>query len=148
MADNDRTRGLLVRRAAGGVVYHTGPAGHEFLLIRDPYGRWSLPKGHLEQDESEEQAALREVEEETSVRATLGPLVARITYFFPAKGKTVEKRVSFFLMSASDDTIAPQIDEGIMAVGWFSAAEALELLDYEQVRQVFMQGLDMLDRAG
>lgn len=146
MADNDRTRGLLVRRAAGGVVYHTGPQGYEFLLIRDPYGRWSLPKGHLEQDESEEQAALREVEEETSVRATLGPLVARITYFFPAKGKTVEKRVSFFLMSASDDTITPQIDEGIMAVGWFSATEALDLLDYEQVRQVFAQAVRMLER--
>ncbi len=144
MGNNDRTRGLLVRRAAGGVVYYTGHEGQVFLLIRDPYGRWSLPKGHLEQDESEEQAALREVEEETGVRADLGPMVSRITYHFPAKGKIIEKRVSFFLMHASDDSIAPQIDEGITAVGWFSASEALDLLDYEQVRQVFAKALELL----
>jgi 8-oxo-dGTP pyrophosphatase MutT (NUDIX family) len=147
MGDNDRSRGLKVRRAAGGVVYHDGPEGRAYLLIRDPYGRWSLPKGHLEGRETEEQAAVREVLEETGVRATVGPLVARITYAFPSGRRVVEKHVTFFLMRAESDHVSPQIDEGITAVGWFSAAEAQSLIGYEQVRQALAKALALLDGA-
>jgi 8-oxo-dGTP diphosphatase len=145
MANNDRTRGLAVRRAAGGVVYHQAPQGRVFLLIRDPYGRWSLPKGHLEDNESDDEAALREVAEETGVHATLGALISQIRYHFPAHGRTVEKRVSFFLMQADTTELTPQTAEGISDVGWFSAERALQLIDYDQVRQVFTKALDMLD---
>jgi 8-oxo-dGTP pyrophosphatase MutT (NUDIX family) len=144
MGDNDRTRGLKVRRAAGGVVYYHRPAGRVFLLIRDPYGRWSLPKGHLEGKETEEQAAVREVLEETGVRAGVGALVTRITYSFPSGSRMVEKHVTFFLMEAETDRVNPQLDEGITAAGWFSAEEAKGMIGYEQVRQAFAQAIALL----
>lgn len=59
MADNDRTRGRKIRRAAGCVVYRMEAGTPHFLLIRDPYERWSLPKGHLEGNETDAQAAVR-----------------------------------------------------------------------------------------
>ena len=61
-------------RAAGGVLLRDGPDGTEVAVIHRPkYEDWSLPKGKLDGDEDFEQAALREVKEETGMEAELGP---------------------------------------------------------------------------
>ncbi len=140
----DKSRRPAVRRAAGGVVYHEGGGGRAFLLIRDPYGRWSLPKGHLEGQESEAEAAVREVFEETGVRAEIGPLVARISYGFSSGGRPIEKQVAFFLMRSDTSAAQPQTEEGITAVEWFAEREAAERIGYDQIRQVFHQALALL----
>ena len=53
--------------SAGGVVMHAGEDEPRYLLIRDSYGNWGFPKGHLETGERPEDAALREVREETGL---------------------------------------------------------------------------------
>jgi 8-oxo-dGTP diphosphatase len=61
-------------KASGGVVYRDGADGLEVLLVHRPrYDDWSLPKGKLDDGESWEDAAVREVEEETGLRCALGP---------------------------------------------------------------------------
>jgi 8-oxo-dGTP diphosphatase len=61
-------------RASGGVVLREGAAGREVLIVHRPrYDDWSLPKGKREAGETDEQCAVREVEEETGVRCSLGP---------------------------------------------------------------------------
>ncbi|MBT9253898.1 MAG: NUDIX domain-containing protein, partial [Brockia lithotrophica] len=57
--------------SAGGIVYRRGARGPEILVIEDRFGRIAYPKGHLEAGETPEQAALREVEEETGIRGTI-----------------------------------------------------------------------------
>src|SRR5207302_7956801 len=71
-----------VVRAAGGVVGRLAPDGElEVLLVHRPrYDDWSLPKGKLHAEETEEAAALREVEEETGFRCELGPELPRSAY--------------------------------------------------------------------
>src|SRR5215217_8001007 len=86
--------------AAGCVVYRYDAAGAPLLLlIHDKYGRWTLPKGHLEEGESEQAAARREVFEETGLAGEPGALVARIVYTVRTKrGLERLKQVAFFLL--------------------------------------------------
>jgi 8-oxo-dGTP pyrophosphatase MutT (NUDIX family) len=134
------------KRAAGCVVYRRDEAGALLvLLIHDKYGMWTLPKGHLEDGESEEQAALREVFEETNITGRLGPLVGRIEYVVRTKkGELRLKQVAFFLLHADGALASPQIDEGIRAAEWHAPAAALGLVGYPQAREVLSRAIEML----
>jgi 8-oxo-dGTP diphosphatase len=132
-----------VKRAAGCVAYRRDGDALLILLILDKYGRWTLPKGHLEPGESEEQAAAREVIEETAVTGALGPLVARIAYMVIKNGRPRPKQVSFFLLQAAAGHAAPQADE-VAAAEWFAPDEALARIGYAQVREVLARAIEML----
>jgi 8-oxo-dGTP diphosphatase len=133
------------KRAAGCVVYRYDDTGAlEILLIHDKYSRWTLPKGHLEPGESEQDAAAREVLEETGVSGRLGSLVDRIDYIVRTKrGVERHKQVAFFLMHATRGDATPQTSEGISAAAWYGPAEALERIGYLQVRAVLARALQM-----
>ena len=114
-------------RAAGGVLLRAGEGGVEVAVIHRPkYEDWSLPKGKLEPDEGFEQAALREVEEETGMRAGLRDELASISYR-DRKGRT--KVVRYWLMRPLDGEFAPgsEVDE----LRWLDPDAAAELLSYE-----------------
>jgi 8-oxo-dGTP pyrophosphatase MutT (NUDIX family) len=114
-------------RAAGGVLLRAGDGGVEVAVIHRPkYEDWSLPKGKLEPNEGFEQAALREVEEETGMRAELRDELASISYR-DRKGRT--KVVRYWLMRPLDGEFAPgsEVDE----LRWLDPDAAAELLSYE-----------------
>ena len=68
-------------QAAGGVVWRTGPDGLEILVVHRPrYDDWSLPKGKLDAGETHEDAAVREVLEETGLHVELGPELLAVEY--------------------------------------------------------------------
>src|SRR5262245_60003383 len=92
---------LTMKRAAGCIVYRYDRGPLLILLIRDRYGRWTMPQGHLQPGESAAQAAVREVFEETPGDGALGPLVARIAYTVTKKGQPSPKQVTFFLLRAA-----------------------------------------------
>ena len=135
-----------LRRAAGCVAWRPGAGGApELLLIHDQYGRWTIPKGHLDPGESEAEAAVREVWEETGVRGELGALVERITYqVMSKKGQARQKQVAFFLLRATAGEPVPQAEEGIAAAEWCAPADALARAGYPQVREVLARALELL----
>jgi 8-oxo-dGTP pyrophosphatase MutT (NUDIX family) len=146
MGDRNRNRHRKVRRAAGCVVYTGGPEQRRFLLIRDPYERWTLPKGHLEGAEDDQAAAVREVQEETGISGDLGPHIGMIIYSFYHHGQPIEKRVTFFLMQVDGSTkTTPQTSEGISEVAWFPAEQARRMISYDQVRGIFDKAVGMLE---
>lgn len=141
-----QTPELPARRAAGGVVYRFNESGSPLiLLIHDKYGSWTLPKGHLDDGESEQAAAIREVFEETSITGEPGPLVGEISYTVRTKKGNIRlKQVAFFLLRAVGDAAHPQAEEGISAAEWHTPAAALALIDYPQVRDILARALQML----
>jgi len=113
--------------AAGGVVWRRGPDGAvEVVLVHRPrYDDWSLPKGKLDPGETDEQAALREVAEETTLTATLGPELPSTTYL-DRSGK--HKRVRYWAMTVVDGT--PAACNEVDAAVWLPVEEAARRLTY------------------
>jgi 8-oxo-dGTP pyrophosphatase MutT (NUDIX family) len=135
--------------SSGGVVFRRGEPGIEFLLIRDPYQNWGLPKGHIEGGETAEAAALREVEEETGLGELL--VVAQlptIDWYFRDRGKLVHKFCHFFLLECVDGEATPQLDEGITECVWQPADAAVATVSYANAREVMEAAAAWLRRDG
>jgi 8-oxo-dGTP pyrophosphatase MutT (NUDIX family) len=117
-------------RAAGGVVLRPGFDPSNVLLVHRPkYDDWTFPKGKAEPGETDEACALREVEEETTLRCTLGAELPGTTYV-DSRGRP--KRVRWWLMAPAGGDPAPanEVDE----VRWADVDEAMRLLTYERDR--------------
>lgn len=131
--------------SAGGIVFRRGADQViRFLLIRDSYDHWGLPKGHLEDEETPAQAAIREVAEETGLTdlALHGP-IRIIDWHFRFRGRFIHKFCHFFLFESPEAEAAPQVAEGITACRWCTLDEALRDLSYDNARGVLKRAADM-----
>lgn len=151
MSKEKRPRGGRPRRAkrevsAGGIVFRRFPDSgtHRFLLIRDSYGHWGFPKGHLEDAESPVEAAARETTEETGlVELRLHATLETIDWYFRLHGKLIHKFCHFFLFESPTGEPVPQADEGITECSWVPFEEAMEQLGYENARGVLRRAGDL-----
>ena len=120
-------------RAAGAVVWRRAPEGPEALLIYRPrYRDWSFPKGKLKRGESDEEAALRELEEEVGIRAALGPELEG-TRYRDAKGRM--KMVRYWAIELPEGA-EPFPGDGVTDCRWVPLDDAVEMLTWERDRTV------------
>lgn len=132
-----KARRARVETSAGGVIYRWRGRVPHILLIRDAYQHWGFPKGHLEQGETPDAAALREVFEETGlVHLVLGPRLQTIDWYFRARGKLIHKFCHFYLIESPTGETIPQLEEGITACCWVPLPEALIRISYDNAREV------------
>ena len=125
-----RRRGQVVKSAGGAVVRTIDGAPH-LLLIRDPYEKWGLPKGHAENGEALHETALREVAEETGLTdLELGPELVTIDWRFRAQRRDIHKFATFYLMSSRVGEPRPERAEGITAAEWVRLDTAHERISY------------------
>lgn len=118
----------LAVRAAGGVVWRPTAHGVEVLLVHRPRHRdWSFPKGKAKKDETDEDCAVREVEEETGLRCSLGPELAGTSYR-DASGRT--KKVRYWAMKLPEGAEAAAGD-GVDEWVWLQPEPAGERLTWE-----------------
>ncbi|MCX6431163.1 MAG: NUDIX hydrolase [Actinobacteria bacterium] len=96
---------------------------------------WSLPKGHIEIGESPEEAALREVMEETGIESRIAHSLGVIDFWFMAGGKRIHKTVHHYLFHEVGGTLAPQVTE-VDEVGWFPLHEIVERLAYPDEKKL------------
>ncbi len=116
--------------AAGGIVWKDTAEGRKLAVVhRSRYDDWSLPKGKLMRNESWEQAAVREVKEETGCDVRVTGFAGSTSY--RAKGKP--KIVLYFSMEAVKECLLTDASE-VQEVLWLSPVEALAKLDYEVER--------------
>ena len=120
-------------RAAGGLVWRRNGSGEvELVLVHRPeYDDWSFPKGKLHEGETEPDAALREVEEETGLRCRLGPEQGTTSY---RDRRNRRKVVRYWQMTPVEGEAAPanEVDD----VRWLAPDAAAQLLSYDHDRRL------------
>lgn len=125
--------------SAGGVVYRRGDGSTDIALAsrRTKKGdlAWGLPKGLVEEGERAEDAALREVREETGLEADIREPLGEISYWYVWGGVRVQKRVAFFLMECTGGDTSLH-DHEMEEVRWFNAAEAAHVATYASEKDV------------
>lgn len=119
--------------SAGGIVVRDGQ-----VLVTQHSGHkgWDFPKGHIEEGESAEQAAIREVEEETGVKAEIIEKVGQTEYFYSEDGEKMFKTVTFFLMryvGEGEATTAWETSD----MAWLSPEEVEEKLTFKDTKEMW-----------
>lgn len=136
--------------SAGGIVYDQQSDGLKILVIQNSkinhpnVKHWGFPKGHLEPGETADQAALREVAEETAVTAIIESKIGDSKYVFTREGQRIFKRVSIFLMKYQSGELQKQVEE-ISEVRWVTPEEAMSQLTFSNDKKLLKQALKLLN---
>jgi 8-oxo-dGTP pyrophosphatase MutT (NUDIX family) len=131
--------------SAGGVVVRGDQLAAIVPFKRGPDGQrvLGLPKGHPEPGESTEQAALREVREETGLEVELLAPLGEVSYTYQRGGQPIEKTVAFYLMRFVAGSLADH-DHEIEEARWISLAEAERALTFEGEREIARRALSRI----
>ena len=128
--DSTGTKGLLIGRR------DLKDQSRERLL-------WSLPKGHIEEGETPEQAAVREVQEETGIQSEIAKELGVINFWFMAGGNRIHKTVHHYLFRETGGKLAPQLTE-VDDVGWFPLNEIVDLLAYPDEKKLIAKSGELI----
>ncbi len=141
----------LEQVSAGGVVFRSNNEEAEIAIVRMvPDLRWQLPKGLIDPGETIEQAALREVREESGLNAELHSSIDTIEYWFVAdrNGERVRyhKFVHFFLMRYESGDVGDH-DQEVEEARWVNLETALRMLAFKGEREVVVKAGAMIASA-
>jgi 8-oxo-dGTP diphosphatase len=136
MDDKKTTEGK--RNGAGPRILVTQHSGHK---------GWDFPKGHIETGESNEAAAIREVEEETGVKAEVIEKVGATEYFYFEEGQRVFKTVIFYLMKYVGEGEATTAFE-VSDIKWLPIDEVEPQLTFKDTKELWKKAKLMIESLG
>lgn len=125
---------------AGGIVFRRNKKGEvEILLIQDAKNRWTIPKGHIEEGESAQACARREIGEEAGLHEVdmLGWL-GKIHFRYRRVDKLVLMTTQIYLVRAKGDTDAIKKEDWMNGIEWLPFAEALDKIEYEDIGRLML----------
>jgi len=141
----DSRRKTRNEHSSGGAVIDIRD-GAPFVAMIATRGRlrWGLPKGAVSPGETSEQAALREVQEETGLDAEIISRLDTIEYFFRAGDTLIKKTVDFYLMRYVAGTVTPQLSE-VDAAEWVPLPEAIQRASFDSERKLLSSALAQIE---
>ncbi|HHV81189.1 MAG TPA: NUDIX hydrolase [bacterium] len=127
--------------SSGCIVYKIENNDVYLLMILDRFGKWTFPKGKIEEGESLEETAIRELEEETGIKVKIEQYIRETNYSYTDENRgTIEKTVYWYLGRAESEEINPRYGE-IKEAKWVQIDFATELCGYDSdrdtVREVY-----------
>jgi len=118
--------------SAGAFVYRRTKGGILLLVLKKPNGEYDMPKGHIEKDENAEEAATREIFEETGLSVKFDPFFSESTkYFFYKDKHRIAKQVKFFLAETKEEKV--RISDEHAGYEWVDEAKAIERLRFKDL---------------
>lgn len=133
--------------SAGGLVLDRSSKPWKAALIarHDRRGRliWSLPKGHVEVGETNEQAAIREVQEETGIQSSVLMVLGTIDFWFMAEEKRIHKTVHHYILNAHGGELCDD-DREVVEVAWIPIDDVAGKLAYSDERKLMARVPELL----
>jgi 8-oxo-dGTP pyrophosphatase MutT (NUDIX family) len=130
-----RTKSRNEHSAGGAVISVRDGSAFVAMIATRGRTRWGLPKGAVSEGETSEQAALREVLEETGLEAEIIKPLDTIEYFFRAGDTLIHKKVDFYLMMHRGGTMKPQLSE-VDDVEWVELSEAIQRASFPSEKRL------------
>ena len=136
---------MPIQRLSGAVVYAEHEGDMYLALVHDIFGHWTLSKGKIEEGESVEDGAVRELKEEIGLSVTLENELGKNEYVasHPELGK-VRKQVTYFLARSPYTDLTLENKGGLDDAKWFKVADILELNFYEDILPIVTKAVTML----
>ncbi len=131
-------------KSCGIVLFREVEGARLYLLLHYPSGHWDLPKGHVENGESEHQTAIRELEEETGIADVqiFDNYREPISYRYYKKGRPSHKQVVFFLGKTNEEDV--KISHEHQDHLWLDAESAIKKLTFENAQSLVRKGEQVL----
>ena len=126
--------------SAGGIVFND--KGEVLVTEHSQNKHWSFPKGLIDEGQTTEQAALREVSEEGGVAAEIIEKIGYNKYVYTFEGEKIFKVVTYFLMKYVSGDIKDH-DWEVSDIGWFAPEDALKQLSFSQDKQLLKKAVEM-----
>lgn len=130
--------------SAGIILFFIKNNEREYLLLHYPHGHWDLPKGKIEEGETKQQAALRELKEETGIAAEIYPdFEKHFNYFFKLDDVLIKKTVYFFVSQSFTDQVT--LSEEHIGYSWLKYKDALKRLTFGNAQEVLKKANQFLE---
>ncbi|MHC1746926.1 MAG: NUDIX hydrolase [Cellulosilyticaceae bacterium] len=129
--------------SCGGVVIHKGKILVLYKDYKQKYMGWVLPKGTVEEGETHQATAIREVTEEAGVDAQIVRYIGSSQYSFQGKDDIVNKTVHWYLMKSQNFYTKPQREEHFVDVGYYKFHEAYHLVKFADERHILKKGYNI-----
>jgi len=132
---------------SGGIVFRRHPKTKavEILLIQDAKNRWTIPKGHIEEGESAKDTAEREIREETGLKdIRVLNWLGKINFRYRRASSLVLMTTEIFLVEARGETNKLQPEDWMNGIKWFTANEALDKIEYEDIGKIILLALNKI----
>ena len=134
---------MKFEKSCGAIIVRKNDDTFETLLIKMVKGHWSFPKGHVENDETEVETALREIKEETNLDVIIDTRFREITTYSPCPG--VLKDVIFFIAMAKTNDVVVQETE-VESAMWVELNEAIDIVTFECDRQILKKAIKYVEK--
>jgi 8-oxo-dGTP pyrophosphatase MutT (NUDIX family) len=135
---------------AGGIVFRRNKKGDiEILLIQDAKDRWTIPKGHIEEGETAQETALREIGEEAGITESEAICwLGKIHFRYRRVSTLVLMTTQIYLVRALGDTDNIKKEEWMNGIKWFKFHDALEAIEYEDIGKLMLLAMKRIRQQG
>jgi len=137
----------MLEEVSAGVLVYRENENVKFLLLHYPAGHWDFPKGHIEEGESMEETALRELREETGIRKDEIELESgfreTIDYIYKTRGELSHKKVIFFLGETEKENV--KISREHQGYVWLPFKKAKQKVTFRNARKLLEKSKDFLE---
>ncbi len=135
---------------SGGIIFRRNKKGKvEILLIQDAKDRWTIPKGHIEEGETAQETAIREIGEEAGL-TEIEPIcwLGKIHFRYRRVNTLVLMTTQIYLMKVKTDGNEIKKEEWMNGIKWFDFHDALDAIEYEDIGKLMLLAMKRIREKG